>query len=140
MSSFVDSKGRAWNVELNISKLRKLREANIHLSPLGRDVYKQLGDVLDDLLTFGDVMWLLCQKQAEAMGVSNEDFLDSLTGDVLDAAQMAFVEAFIDMAPSSGQREAMRETVAQSRAGRDAANRFMIQEVRKLDPEQFIKG
>ncbi|MFO7971921.1 MAG: hypothetical protein R6U40_09240, partial [Desulfobacterales bacterium] len=58
----------------------------------------------DDPVLLVDVLYVLCEEQAQRDGVSDEDFGRGLRGDALDAAARAFLEALADFCPSRKAR------------------------------------
>ena len=72
---------RTWSLQIDCGKVRKLRDIT------GVDVAKlqegeALGDLVRDYVKLGEVLFILCEDQAEREGVSVEDFykgIDPLT-------------------------------------------------------------
>jgi hypothetical protein len=91
---FKDAENREWTLRLTTGRNRVI------LDTCGID-FGQIhdGKVFFDLQTSDDklaqVLWILCEKQAESRRVTPEDFADSLDGDALDSAMEALIEATI---------------------------------------------
>lgn len=104
-SQFTDGKGRAWLIEITIGKINRVsRLTGIHLEqpvPLSEQASEQeqlplLAKLSLDLPLFCGVLFALIQDQAEKQGVSEEDFLDAMTGEACQRAQDSFWEEYAD--------------------------------------------
>ncbi len=91
MRTFKDGAGRNWDLRITVDDMRRVRQAlDITLSDV-REGNPPLLLRLDlDLTLLGAVVFELVRKQAENLGVSQEQFESSLDGDA--TARMA--EAF----------------------------------------------
>jgi hypothetical protein len=75
MAKFRDSGGRDWEINLTILTMKKLREdSDIRLTDP-----EQLASIFDDPVKQLDVLWAVCQKQAESYDMSPEDFAVVMT-------------------------------------------------------------
>jgi hypothetical protein len=94
MKAFTDSAGRAWEIALNIGTVKRLRDSQLHVDLLSL----QEGDpplltrLATDVYLLCDVLFVLIEPQAEAAGVTDEEFGAALGGDVILAASTAFWE------------------------------------------------
>lgn len=93
-ASFKDVSGHAWNISINVTSLKALREfLDVDLAALvnsGEVVEKFLSDPV--LLI--DVIFVLCKDAAQSEGVNSEDFGRRIgNGEILDAATEALFEA-----------------------------------------------
>lgn len=100
MKTFTDTQGRAWSVTINVDAVRRVRSLlNINLL----DVVE--GPLLERLITdpvlLCDILFALCQPEAQSKNVSDEDFGRALGGDVLDGATTALLEELVDFFPSA---------------------------------------
>ncbi|MEQ8785133.1 MAG: hypothetical protein RIC55_02505 [Pirellulaceae bacterium] len=95
---FHDTAGRSWDLTLSIGTVRRLKQT------LGVDLLAVLdSDVLArlsvDLELFVNCLFVICQEQARAGGVTDEQFGAALGGDVFDEAAAAFTQALVDFFP-----------------------------------------
>ena len=114
-------------MRIDVGLIRKVRAScGVDLAKL----FTQEGlAALADPVQLVDVLWVMCESQANAQRVSPEEFAASLVGDEIEAAAGALAEASIDFLPSSRQ-EAMRKLL--SRATELAAAQWATVEA-KLD-------
>lgn len=119
MRQFRDNREQTWDVTLNVSQVRAVRDI------LGVDLLKIIeanSDVfakLDDPYTLCDVLYVLCRQQAAERGITDEQFGVGLGGDSLDAGAGALLEALIDFFPSP-KRDFLRRILQMATARREA--------------------
>lgn len=114
MPTFADNAGRTWTVAVNVDAIRRVRNTlDVNLLDV---VNGQLLDrlVVDPILLC-DVLYVLVQPQAQAQGVSDEDFGRALGGDALDHATTALLEGLASFFPSA-KAAVLRKAIAKSRA------------------------
>ncbi len=96
MPKFQDSLGREWRIGLTVAALPRLRaEAGFDLGKAA--AAEKLGEMLfGDPETVAKVLWVLVDRQAEAVGVTPEAFTEGLDGLAIERAANALIEAIID--------------------------------------------
>jgi len=109
MKTFTDTQGRTWTVTINVDAVRRVRSLlNVNIL----DVVE--GPLLERLVTdpvlLCDILFALCQPEAQSKNVSDEDFGRALGGDVLDGATTALLEELVDFFPS-GKRGVFRKAL-----------------------------
>ena len=58
-----------------------------------------------------DVLYVVCKRQADSAGVTDEQFGRAMAGDAVDAATKAFLEELADFTPSPRDRAQARKVV-----------------------------
>ncbi|MBE3133406.1 MAG: hypothetical protein IMZ55_08020 [Acidobacteria bacterium] len=106
MKTFTDSQGRTWNVVVNVSAIKRVRDL------LGVDLLdvangELLSRLADDPCLLVDVLFALCKPEADAKGVSDEDFGRGMVGGVLDEASAALMKELLDFFPSAQRARAL---------------------------------
>lgn len=140
MKPFKDNKGRQWEIDVNVSSIRRVKDVTgIRLD----GDQQELAVKLNDVINLCNVLFVLCKPQADAQGVTDEQFGESLAGDVLGAAVDALREAITDFFPSR-QRTVMTAALAKARevetalidrAGRRVADLNVENIVRDIEKE-----
>ena len=116
MHSFTDSAGRAWNIEINVAAVKRVRAMlEVDLYRLLEDGVQGLEKLLGNVVLLVDVIYVLCRDQAIAVGVSDEQFGAAFSGDSLDAAATAFVEELIDFFPNRQAKSSLRKLIGKGR-------------------------
>ena len=108
MHKFKDCEGREWSLQVNVAAARELRDRlDIDLLDGGQSLQK----LADDPYTAANVLYVLCERQAKAREISDEQFGEALAGDSFEDATTALLEEVIDFFPRR-QREAMKKILA----------------------------
>ena len=110
MKAFTDSQGRSWNVVVNVSAVKRVRDlARVDLLDVANgDLLSRLAD---DPCLLVDVLYVLCKPDADTKGITDEDFGRSMVGGVLDAASSALIGELLDFFPIALRIGAMAKVV-----------------------------
>jgi hypothetical protein len=126
LKQFKDSQGREWTIDVTIGQIKRVRDlVKVNLYALFQEEAKRL---FSDPVLLVDTLYVLCQQQAEARKMSDEDFGRIFEGDVLEAAANALLEAVLDFFPSS-RRTILRATVDKSN---ELASQAMTKAAQKI--------
>jgi hypothetical protein len=116
MKSFNDTENRRWDLSLSIATVKRVRNlTDVDLLSI-LDKPELLSDLAADPVRLVDVLYVVCKPQADAMGVTDEQFGESLDGQSIESATECFLEALVDFFP--GARRATLKRVL------DRANQF----------------
>lgn len=133
MKTFRDAVGREWQIALNIHTLTRIRDGvGLNLARPGQD----LAGVICDDLTFAAILWEIVRDQAKQLGLSQEQFLTALTGEILEQAKPLFVEELVSFFPK------LRPIMETMRQIEDTYNQALVAEMERLkveaaDPEKI---
>ena len=137
MAKFTDAQGSEWVLRVNVNTVRKVRNAT------DEDLTKvvesdTLSRLAGDSVLLGDVLWCIVAEQATERKITNEQFLERLEGDALEAATTAFVEALVDFFPKP-RRDLLKRLVD---AGKEVQKQAMAAATEALDKglEDFLSG
>ena len=108
MHKFRDGQGREWCVSLNIAQARKVKEQLDGLNLLDAE---QLQRLAEDPYTAANVLYVLCERQCQAAGVTDEQFGEALAGDSFEEAVAALLQELVDFFPSR-QRGPLKKVLA----------------------------
>lgn len=92
---FKDASGREWTVAFNLGIVRDLKDT------VGFD-FADLQDgrafvaISNDMQKFCIMLWMLCEKQADAFKVSEEEFAKGIDAEALEQASDAIVAAVVN--------------------------------------------
>jgi len=106
MRSFTDSTGRTWTVSLTVDAVKRVRALlGIDLLQLESGDPPLLTRLGTDVVLVCDVIYAIVKPQADAAGISDEEFGRSLGGDAILAAQKAFYEELVDFFRQLGRTD-----------------------------------
>jgi hypothetical protein len=98
MSSFKDANGRQWLLDLAIHDLRRVKSI-LKLDLLDLDKGGALHQLANDPVLLVDLLWVLCEEQAEKHNLTDEQFGCGFRGEAIEEATEALFEALIDFFP-----------------------------------------
>jgi hypothetical protein len=124
MKTFNDSQGRTWSVVINVGAIKRVRDLlDVDLLDVANG--ELLSRLADDPCVLVDVLFALCKAEADAKGVTDEDFGQAMVGGVLDEASAALMKELLDFFPSAQRAKALgrmaRKIVEQEAALAQAA-------------------
>ncbi len=110
MHSFKDPKGQTWDIFINVNTIKRVRSrCNVNLL----DVFE--GKLLDRLATdpvlLVDVLYVLCQPQADMRNITDEMFAELMAGDVIEAATKALCDELVSFSPSPKHRDTLQRVL-----------------------------
>jgi len=115
MQTFNDSRGRTWELSVNVNTIKRVKQmADVDLMGLVSD-HASVERLIADPCLLVDVLYVLCKPQADAAGVTDVEFGESLGGDALDDATTALLEDFCDFFPAR-KRSILRTALGKIRA------------------------
>ena len=140
MHSFVDNSRRTWEIEINITAVKRIRGLlGIDLYSLVDDGFKSLSKLVSDPVSLADVLYCLCKDQADKQSISDEDFGRALAGDAITQAADAFVEELIDFFPDARARASLRKAIEAGKTVRDKVLSHAEKILDSIDPETEAK-
>jgi len=127
MQSFKDTKDRPWEITINVSAIKRVRDV-LHV-----DLLQVLdGGLVEKLSTdpvlLCDVIFVLIKPQADAKNVSDEEFGAALGGDAIDEATTALLEELVNFSRRS-KREALRRLLQKINQLDEKASERVIAEI-----------
>jgi len=136
MHSFVDNEKRTWEISINVTAVKRIRGLlGVDLYALVDDGFKSLSKLVSDPVTLADVLYCLCNDQAEKQSISDEEFGRALAGDAITLAADAFVEELIDFFPDARARASLRKAIEAGKAVRDKVLNHAEKILDSINPE-----
>ena len=115
-NQFKDQEGRQWIVRITNRTVRDIKQKlGLDLRELLNEECRPLLGLISDSLRLAQVLFIACDEQAKAAGITEDAFLDAFYGDVVDTAGDAFSVAFVDFFPNPQIRAAITEMLGLSR-------------------------
>jgi len=147
VKTFNDSAGRTWQLAITVDAVRRVRDlVGVNLARLiePREAGGSLPlmtDLEDDLLLLVDVIYALVKPQADAAGVSDEDFGRALGGEAIAAAHEAFWRELADFFRSLRRRPNAAEAraIEKQLAMVEAAMAALEARIEKIDTDAIVR-
>ncbi|PHR99582.1 MAG: hypothetical protein COA78_24755 [Blastopirellula sp.] len=112
MAEFLDGKERKWSVSLNLGYARRIKESlGLDLMQIINGQHEPIHRLVGDMELLVDVVWVLCEKQANTLNIDAMDFAEGLGGEAFDRATEALLQGIVDFFPK-GKREIMQKMMA----------------------------
>lgn len=101
MKTFTDSAGRTWTLAITVDAIKRVEsliKVNLArlLEPRNGAELPLLTELESDIILLCDVLFSLVKPQADAQGVTDEQFGQALGGEAIAAAYNAFWEELVD--------------------------------------------
>ena len=141
-TTFKDARNRTWDMALNINAFRRVRD-RLEINLL--DGQQAIDRLLNDPAMLVDTIFVIAMPQCETAGVTDEDFGEAMGGDAIDAATVAFLEAFVNFSPPAKRRaltkllakirqlEAMRAQKAEQQVDAGVLDTLVEKELQQTD-------
>ena len=109
MRTFKDTADRAWTINVNVDCIKRVRSL-LSLDLLEAAEGKLLDRLVNDPVLLCDCIYCICKPEADAKGVSDEEFGRAMAGDAIDHATTALLEELVDFFPSP-KRQVLRKAL-----------------------------
>jgi hypothetical protein len=110
MKTFVDNASRTWTVAINVAAIKRVKDL-LGVNLLDTIEGKLLEQLSSDPVLLCDVLYCLCKPEADAAGVSDEQFGQAMAGDAIERAASALLDELVDFFPS-GKRLVLAKALA----------------------------
>ena len=100
MKQFIDNVGRTWGISINVDAIKRVREI-LSINLLDAVEGKLIERLVGDPILLCDVIFVLCQPEATARNISDEDFGRAMAGDAIDAATTSLLEELVAFFPKA---------------------------------------
>ena len=140
MKTFRDNKRRVWTLEVNVAAIKRVRglckvdlNSIVEVDAENRPTAHLLEQLSSDPVLLVDVLYAICKPEADKLGVSDEDFGESMAGDAIEQATEALLDEIVDFFPSA-KRQVMKKILNATRRFEEIARTRLD---RILQDEQF---
>jgi hypothetical protein len=104
MKTFKDNADRSWTIEVNVAAVKRVRGlVGVDLLEIVEGTL--IEKLIRDAVLLCDVIYALCQPQADERSVSDEDFGRAMAGDAIESATTALLEELVSFCPSPRDRQ-----------------------------------
>ena len=130
MAVFVDGKKRSWEVSVTVTTLVKAKSllAIDLLTIIDKDS-PLLARLIEDPVLLCNLLYVTVKEQADTLKVTDEEFGRGLSGDTLNDATRAFLEALADFFRSTIKRTALKAVTKAVFAAEDRLTKALEERV-----------
>ncbi|MBK9128179.1 MAG: hypothetical protein IPM13_10305 [Phycisphaerales bacterium] len=137
MKTFTDNAGRTWTLAINVGAVKRVRDL------LGVDLLSVFeSDLIErlyrDPVLLCDVIYTVCRPEADALGISDEDFGRAMAGDAIDHATQALLAEVVSFFPSPRDRANLQALLTKAQAVMDRARDKVEAAVLAIDPGRLV--
>lgn len=134
--SFTDTNGKAWLVDINVNVAKRIKK-QLQLDLLDKLGLQLLEGIASDPIQLANVLYVCLEDQATAAGINDEQFGSALSGDVLENAATAFMEAVRDFFPSA-RRQVIAKALGKMKAVEAATTKRALELLDSPELDQAI--
>lgn len=121
MKSFTDNAGRIWTIAVNVATIKRVRaicnvdlNAIVEMDEKNNPSTKLLEQLSSDPVLLVDVLYAVCKPEADAQGISDEEFGMAMAGDAIDHAATALLDEIVNFFPEA-KRRALQKILSATR-------------------------
>ena len=141
MKTFTDTAGRTWTVCVTVDAIKRVRALlDVNLLAILDEGCQLLAQLHDDPVLLVDVLYAVCQPQAEAQQVTDVQFGQAMSGDALLHANRALLEGLSDFFPSARQRAALKNLLQKTERVVDRLLDHAETTIEQLDPDSVAQS
>jgi len=104
MRAFKDNAGRTWTISVNVAAIKRVISL-VGVNLLDAAGGKLIKDLISNPVLLVDVLYALCQPEAERLSVTDVQFGEAMAGDAIDLATTAMLEDLADFFPQARDRD-----------------------------------
>ena len=110
MKTFKDNADRTWTVTVNVDAIKRVRSL-LSIDLMEAVEGKLIERLIGDPVLLCDVIYCVCKEDADAKGITDEEFGRAMAGDAIELATTALLEELVDFFPQ-GKRQLLKKALA----------------------------
>jgi hypothetical protein len=138
VKTFNDNAGRTWTIAINVDAIKRVRSL-LDVDLLEIVEGKLIEKLIRDPVLLCDVVYAVCKPEADAKGVSDEDFGRSMAGDAIEHATKALLEDLVGFSPSPRDRANLQRVLATTWNVMDRARDLVEKRLESGELEQVVE-
>jgi len=125
-TTWTDASNNSWSCAITVATVKRVQQlAGINLLEAFDGLLMTLAD---DPIQLANVLYVVCKPQADERKITDEQFGESLAGDVIESATNAFVQGLIDFFPSQ-RRQVLKQIWAKTQKARQSLTDLATEKV-----------
>jgi hypothetical protein len=131
--------GRVWTVQITVATIKRVQAlCNVNLLDVLDSKSHLLEKLSTDPILLCDVLYAICQQQAESASITDEQFGQALAGDVIDHATTALLQELADFFPAA-KRTVLKKALAKLRQVEEKALEIASQQLDSPELQQQLE-
>jgi len=135
--TFTDNAGRTWTIAVNVDAIKRVRGL-VDVDLLAILEGKLIERLVRDPVLLCDVVYAVCQPEAQAKGVPAEEFGRAMAGDAIDCATKALLEELVGFSPSPRDRANLQRILETTWRVLDKARDVVTARLAGIDTEALV--
>lgn len=119
MATFTDNQGSEWTVHLDGYAYLQCKKIGIDINEIAKtsdDGLSLLQQIATDLELMSSLLWTCVESEFRKEGLGKDDLLRRLSGDAIEGATFALLEAIADFFPNAHHRRKVLLIIKKARA------------------------
>lgn len=138
MKTFTDNAGRTWTIAINVDAIKRVRGL-VDVNLLDILDGKLIERLYRDPVLLCDAVYAVCKPEADARGVSDEDFGRAMAGDAIEQATKALLEELVNFSPSPRDRANLQHVLETTWRVIERARDLVAARLAQVDAERIIE-
>lgn len=138
MKTFTDNAGRNWTIAINVDAIKRVRGL-LDIDLLEIVEGKLIEKLIRDPVLLCDVVYAVCKPEADAKGVSDEEFGRAMAGDAIELATKALLEDLVGFSPSPRDRANLQRVLETTWRVMDKARDLVEARLDSVNVEQVVQ-
>lgn len=138
MKTFTDEKKRVWEIAVNVQAIKRVRGL-LSLDLLEVVEGKLIERLIRDPVLLCDVVYAVCKPQADAAGVTDEEFGQAMAGDAIDHATTALLTELVDFSPSPRDRANLGRVLTATGQAMEKARDLIEKRIESIDVGAIVE-
>ena len=138
MKTFTDNAGRTWTIAINVDAIKRVRGL-LDIDLLEIVEGKLIEKLIRDPVLLCDVVYAVCKPEADAKGVSDEEFGRAMAGDAIELATKALLEDLVGFSPSPRDRANLQRVLETTWRVMDKARDLVEARLDSVNVEKVVQ-
>jgi len=140
INQFTDTMGRKWPIKMTVGKVRQVRDRlGVDITDAIDPTKNVVDQIANDPVLMFDIIYLCVQEKMEQENIEAQSLADAISGDTIEEASVALINAIIDFFPKS-KTEVIRESLALKEKMIARIKKKSLDSVRSLTEEDLDRA
>jgi len=138
VKTVTDNAGRTWTIAINVDAIKRVRGL-LQVDLLEILDGKLIERLYRDPVLLCDIVYAVCKPEADAKGVSDEEFGRAMAGDAIEHATKALLEDLVGFSPSPRDRANLQRVLETTWRVMDKARDVVEARLNSVQVDQLVE-